>query len=481
LGWEGSEQVTDLERLWIDCAEALRSQVSEATWRTWFAAVTAASMDNDRLVLGVPSPIVRDRLESRYLELIEETVADTLGAAYDVVLEVQVRDEAIIQPPVELLDPDVEIPVTVEEVEVDVPEAMSPYGVPYAPAPRDPESAALNPRYTFEAFVTGASNRFAHAATLSVAERPAKSWNPLFIYGGPGLGKTHLLHAIGHFVHENYPQYRLRYASAETFTNEFIDALRSNTANQFKRRYRECDVLLIDDIQFMEGKESTKEEFFHTFNALHGASRQIVITSDRPPKSLAALEDRLRSRFEWGLVTDVQPPELETRIAILRKKAEREPVPVPDEVLEFIASNVRDNIRILEGALIRVTAFASLNHQQLDETLAQQVLHDLFAGDQPQQITANAILDATCKIFGFGLEELCGPNRRRPLVTARQIAMYVMRELTDFSYPAIAREFGGRDHTTVIHAVEKIGNQMKERRAIYDQVNELIGVIKRGS
>jgi len=473
--------VTDLERLWIDCVGALRSQISEATWRMWFAGVQPVSMDNERLVLAVSTPMVRDHIEGRYIELIEKTVADTLGATYDVVLGVGHQAE--------LGGPDVEdAPGAAEpdgsaEVEVEddpAPEAMSPYGVPYAPAPRDPESAALNPRYTFEAFVTGSSNRFAHAATLSVAERPAKSWNPLFIYGGPGLGKTHLLHAIGHFVQENYPQYRLRYASAETFTNEFIDALRSNTANQFKRRYRECDVLLIDDIQFMEGKESTKEEFFHTFNALHGASRQIVITSDRPPKSLAALEDRLRSRFEWGLVTDVQPPELETRIAILRKKAERELVPVPDEVLEFIASNVRDNIRILEGALIRVTAFASLNREQLDESLARQVLRDLFAGDQPQQITAKAILDATAKTFGFTLDELCGPNRRRPLVTARQIAMYVMRELTDFSYPAIAREFGGRDHTTVIHAVEKIGNQMKERRPIFDQVNELIAVIKRG-
>ena len=342
------------------------------------------------------------------------------------------------------------------------------------------DAGPLNARYTFEAFVTGASNRFAHAAALSVAERPAKSWNPLFIYGGPGLGKTHLLHAIGHFIRVNYPSHRLRYASAETFTNEFIDALRSNRNNQFKRHYRECDVLLIDDIQFMEGKESTKEEFFHTFNTLHSASRQIVITSDRPPKSLTTLEDRLRSRFEWGLVTDVQPPELETRIAILRKKAEREPTPVPDEVLEFIATNVRDNIRILEGALHRVTAFSSLSHEALDEALARHVLQSLFAGDQPQQVTAKTILDATAKMFGFTLDELCGPNRRRPLVTARQIAMYVMRELTDFSYPAITREFGGRDHTTVIHAVEKIGNQMKERRAIYDQVTELMGVITRG-
>ncbi|GAC1589539.1 MAG: hypothetical protein NVS3B21_06240 [Acidimicrobiales bacterium] len=468
--------MTDLERLWTSCADAIREQVSEATWRTWFAGVAPLDLDARRLVLAVPNPMTRDHLESRYLELVERTVAETLGAPYDVVLEVQAAPaqttaaEEATPTPADAVAP----PQAVE------PE-MSRFGVPFKPAPRDPDAAPLNPSYTFDNFVTGSSNRFAHAATLSVAERPAKSWNPLFIYGGPGLGKTHLLHAIGHFVREQYPQYRLRYASAETFTNEFIDALRSNTAGQFKKRYRECDVLLIDDIQFMEGKESTKEEFFHTFNALHGASRQIVITSDRPPKSLAALEDRLRSRFEWGLVTDVQPPELETRIAILRKKAEREPVPVPDEVLEFIATNVRDNIRMLEGALIRVTAFASLNREVLDETLARQVLHELFAGDQPQQITPKIILDATSKTFGFSLEELCGPNRRRPLVTARQIAMYVMRELTDFSYPAIAREFGGRDHTTVIHAVEKIGDQMKERRAIFDQVTELMSVIKKSS
>ena len=366
--------MSELERLWTECAEALRLQVSEATWRTWFAGLTPISLDGERLVLAAPNGIVRDRLESRYRELVTETVTDTLGTPHDVTLEVLASS-----PPA---------PLTVEELQARAREEdMQPDRARFSPVAPDADSGPLNARYTFEAFVIGASNRFAHAAALSVAERPAKSWNPLFIYGGPGLGKTHLLHAIGHFVRAHYPAYRVRYASAETFTNEFIDALRSNRTNHFKRHYRECEVLLIDDIQFMEGKESTKEEFFHTFNTLHSASRQIVITSDRPPKSLTTLEDRLRSRFEWGLVTDVQPPELETRIAILRKKAEREPTPVPDEVLEFIATNVRDNIRILEGALIRVTAFASLNRAQLDEDLAHKVLADLLAGDQPQQIT----------------------------------------------------------------------------------------------
>jgi len=462
--------VSDLERLWTECAEALRVQVSDATWRTWFSSVAPVSLDNERLVLGVPNTIVRDLLETRYRRLVTDTVTDTMGAPYDVSLEVR----GGVPPSPTVADVVSELGVTARQA------ASPPVDDGFAHL-GDNDAGPLNARYTFEAFVIGASNRFAHAAALSVAERPAKSWNPLFIYGGAGLGKTHLLHAIGHFVRAHYPHYRVRYASAETFTNEFIDALRSNRTNHFKRHYRECDVLLIDDIQFMEGKESTKEEFFHTFNTLHSASRQIVITSDRPPKSLTTLEDRLRSRFEWGLVTDVQPPELETRIAILRKKAEREPTPVPDEVLEFIATNVRDNIRILEGALIRVTAFASLNQAQLDESLAHQVLADLLAGDQPQQITPKVILDATSRTFGFSIEDLCGPNRRRPLVTARQIAMYVMRELTDFSYPAIAREFGGRDHTTVIHAVDKIGDQMKERRAIFDQVQELMSVIKRGS
>ena len=326
----------------------------------------------------------------------------------------------------------------------------------------------------------GDSNRFAHAASLSVAETPARSYNPLFIQGDSGLGKTHLLHAIGNYVRENFPSRHVRYVSTETFLNEFVDAIRTNTTTAFKRRYRECDVLLVDDIQFIEGKERFQEEFFHTFNSLHGASKQIVITSDRPPRSIATLEDRLRSRFMSGLVADIQPPELETRLAILRKKAEGERATVPHEVLEFIAANVTTNIRELEGALIRVTAYATLNKQPLNRETAELVLSDILAGNQPRQITPKVILDATADAFGFSVEDICGTSRRRPLVTARQVGMYVFREVTDFSYPAIAKEFGGRDHTTVIHAVEKITALMKERRQIYDQVTNLVQRVRTG-
>jgi len=336
----------------------------------------------------------------------------------------------------------------------------------------------LNPKYTFETFVTGASNRFAHAAALRVAETPAKSYNPLFIYGAAGLGKTHLLHGIGHYVLQNYAHHEVRYVSTETFLNEYVDAIRTNTTASFKRRYRDIDVLLIDDIQFMEGKEGLQEEFFHTFNSLHGANRQIVISSDRQPDAIPTLEDRLRGRFKWGLITDIQPPDLETRLAILRNKAERDGSDVPNDVLEFIATNITNNIRELEGALIRVSAFSSLNRESLTAAMAERVLADLLVDRQPRAITPQLILNTTAEMFNFRVDELQGKSRHRPLVTARQIAMYVFRELTDLSYPAIAREFGGRDHTTVIHAVEKITTLMKERQQIYDQVNELIQRIK---
>ncbi|MEV3873137.1 chromosomal replication initiator protein DnaA [Streptomyces sp. NPDC049906] len=343
-------------------------------------------------------------------------------------------------------------------------------------------TARLNPKYLFDTFVIGASNRFAHAAAVAVAEAPAKAYNPLFIYGESGLGKTHLLHAIGHYARSLYPGTRVRYVSSEEFTNEFINSIRDGKGDSFRKRYREMDILLVDDIQFLADKESTQEEFFHTFNTLHNANKQIVLSSDRPPKQLVTLEDRLRNRFEWGLLTDVQPPELETRIAILRKKAVQEQLNAPPEVLEFIASRISRNIRELEGALIRVTAFASLNRQPVDLGLTEIVLKDLIPGgeDSAPEITATAIMAATADYFGLTVDDLCGSSRSRVLVTARQIAMYLCRELTDLSLPKIGAQFGGRDHTTVMHADRKIRALMAERRSIYNQVTELTNRIKNG-
>ncbi|MET8408526.1 chromosomal replication initiator protein DnaA [Streptomyces sp. NPDC005195] len=361
--------------------------------------------------------------------------------------------------------------------------APGPLAAKPAPAsgPGEP-TARLNPKYLFDTFVIGASNRFAHAAAVAVAEAPAKAYNPLFIYGESGLGKTHLLHAIGHYARSLYPGTRVRYVSSEEFTNEFINSIRDGKGDSFRKRYREMDILLVDDIQFLADKESTQEEFFHTFNTLHNANKQIVLSSDRPPKQLVTLEDRLRNRFEWGLITDVQPPELETRIAILRKKAVQEQLNAPPEVLEFIASRISRNIRELEGALIRVTAFASLNRQPVDLGLTEIVLKDLIPGgeDSAPEITAPAIMAATADYFGLTVDDLCGSSRSRVLVTARQIAMYLCRELTDLSLPKIGAQFGGRDHTTVMHADRKIRALMAERRSIYNQVTELTNRIKNG-
>ncbi len=348
-----------------------------------------------------------------------------------------------------------------------------------SPEPRrQAEPSRLNPKYIFETFVIGASNRFAHAAAVAVAEAPAKAYNPLFIYGDSGLGKTHLLHAIGHYAYNLYPHVRVRYVNSEEFTNDFINSIGEGKAGAFQRRYRDVDVLLIDDIQFLQGKEQTMEEFFHTFNALHNANKQVVITSDLPPKQLAGFEARLRSRFEWGLITDVQPPDLETRIAILRKKASRENLAAPNDVLSYIASKISSNIRELEGALIRVTAFANLNRQQVDLALAEIVLKDLITDDEPQEITPAVVIAQTAGYFGLTIDDLCGTSRSRVLVTARQIAMYLCRELTDLSLPKIGQQFGGRDHTTVMHANRKIADQMAERRSTYNQVTELTSRIK---
>lgn len=341
------------------------------------------------------------------------------------------------------------------------------------------ENSRLNPKYIFETFVIGASNRFAHAAAVAVAEAPAKAYNPLFIYGESGLGKTHLLHAIGHYAQNLYPGVQVRYVNSEEFTNDFINSIRDDKAQAFQRRHRDVDVLLIDDIQFLSNKVQTQEEFFHTFNTLHNASKQVVITSDLPPKQLSGFEDRMRSRFEWGLITDVQPPDLETRIAILRKKAIGERLEVPEDVNEYIASKISSNIRELEGALIRVTAFASLNRQPVDMQLADIVLRDLIPNEETPEITAAAIMGQTASYFSVTLEDLCGTSRSRTLVTARQIAMYLCRELTELSLPKIGQHFGGRDHTTVMHAERKIKQQMAERRSTYNQVTELTNRIKK--
>jgi len=455
--------------LWTTCSANIRAQVSDAVWQSTFNDARAVSMDDQSLVLTVPNTIVKERIEGRYIGLVRDALAEAEADEVDMVIEVS--PDADASDVVDALLPDIGLP-DIASME-DLVDRGGPMVI-------DLTSAQLNPRYTFDTFVTGASNRFAQAASLAVAETPARSYNPLFIYGDAGLGKTHLLQAIGHYVLENYPESKVRYVSTETFLNEFVDAIRANTRIAFKRRYREIDVLLVDDIQFIEGKEGLQEEFFHTFNTLHQANRQIVISSDRPPDSISTLEDRLRSRFKMGLITDIQPPDLETRLAILRKKADNSSITVPPEVLEFIASHITDNIRELEGALIRVCAYASLTDKALSNELAEEVLHDIVNSDEPRAITPDLILDAVSRKFNFTIDEIKGARRHRPLVTARQIAMYVFREQTELSYPAIAREFGGRDHTTVIHAVDKIGTLMAERRQIYDQVTDLIQTIKTG-
>jgi len=470
--------VNDKNDLWKRCGDTLREQVSDATWRTWLQGLSPEAYDGDLLVLSAPSSLVRERVENRFLGLI--AAAATEVASQQVKVRLDVGPMAVADPLAltSLLDEDHTTPNSSNSQD----QTDNRLGrTSNRRTSSDADVGSLDSRYTFDRFVIGSSNRFAHAAALAVAEMPAKSYNPLFIHGDAGLGKTHLLHAIGNYVRENFAGRRVRYVSTETFLNEFVDAIRSNTTTAFKRRYRECDVLLIDDVQFMENKEALQEEFFHTFNHLYGASRQVVLTSDRPPKNIATLEDRLRSRFLSGLITDVQPPELETRLAILQKKLEGEPSHVPHEVLEFIASNVTDNIRELEGALIRVTAFGSLNNKQLTRELAEHVLSDIVNAGHPRVITPAQILEITAETFGFSIEDLCGPSRRRPLVIARQIGMYLFRDLTDYSYPAIAKEFGGRDHTTVMHAVVKIQSLMKERHQIFDQVNDLIVRIRSGA
>ena len=425
------------------------------------------SDDGTNLLVAAPNAFAKDVLESRLRIVVNEVLTRELGEKTNIAVMI---DENI-----ELAD--LPAPSVVVESAFVATSAKT-LGRDASGSPKSEEPSQLNPRYIFETFVIGASNRFAHAAAVAVAEAPAKAYNPLFIYGDSGLGKTHLLHAIGAYAKELYGNVRVRYVSSEEFTNDFINSIRDDKASAFQRRYRDLDILLVDDIQFLENKERTQEEFFHTFNTLYNANKQIVISSDRPPKQLTTLEDRLRSRFEWGLITDIQPPELETRIAILRKKAAQDKLNAPDDVLEFIASKISTNIRELEGALIRVTAFASLNRQSVDMSLAEIVLKDLIPNESNPEITGATIMAQTAAYFSLTIDDLCGTSRSRVLVNARQIAMYLCRELTELSLPKIGQTFGGRDHTTVMHADRKIRQLMAERRSIYNQVNELTTRIK---
>ncbi len=468
--------MSDAETVWSGCATLLRDQVSSVVWSSSFQNVEPVSFDGHTLVLGFPSSVVRDRVHDRYLGLVKANLAE-LGH-----IDVHVALEARPPSPQELPLFDELADIRTGSTAESLPARAGTNRNRAASGSMGDQSgggATLNERYTFDAFVTGASNRFAHAAALRVAETPARSYNPLFIYGDAGLGKTHLLQGIGNYVLENYPNYRVRYVTSEQFLSEFVDSIRAGTNEQFKRRFRDIDVLLVDDIQFFEGKKETQEEFFHTFNHLHTSNRQIVLSSDRPPDAIPTLEDRLRTRFVMGLLTDIQPPDLETRLAILRKKAEDEVSPVPDEVLEFIAASINDNnIRSLEGALTRLTAWASLNAERITSEQAAEILKDLVSEREARPITPQTILDSTAEYFGYTVEELIGRSRTRPLTTARHVGMYLFRELTDLSFPNIAKMFGGRDHTTVIHAVERIKVQMKERRQVFQQVTELIQQLK---
>jgi chromosomal replication initiator protein len=437
---------------------------SDASTRGWLQGMQPVTMHDSLVILAVPNEFTRDRVETRLRPLIENQLSQFYSRPIRVAIDVDPTLGAGIAEP------------ALDEEPIESPQQPSPSQS--RPAGGRPGGDRLNPKYSFETFVIGNSNRFAHAAAVAVAEAPGKAYNPLMIYGDSGLGKTHLLHAVGHYIRNYYDRVRVKYVSTEELTNDFINSVSENRTAEFRRQYRDVDVLLIDDIQFLEGKIQTQEEFFHTFNTLHTAQKQIVLTSDRPPKGLEALEPRLRSRFEWGLMTDIQPPDLETRIAILRKKAAAERLTAGPDVLEFIASKIQTNIRELEGALIRVTAFASLNRQEVDLALAEVVLRDLIPNGAETQISSTAIMTHTADYFGMTVEELCGQSRTHVLVTARQIAMYLCRELTDLSLPKIGQLFGGRDHTTVMHADRKIRQLLRERRSVFNQITELTNRIK---
>jgi len=454
---------TRADDLWNAIAGRLRDTLTETTYDTWFGQARPHSYSGDRLVVEVPNDFTRDWIEGHFLDLVARAAGETVTK--DAVVTFAVSQRPASRPPSQ--SPPPEAPLPVREADVSFPE---------------PTDVELNSKYTFDVFVIGSSNRFAHAAALAVAEAPAQAYNPLFIYGGTGLGKTHLLQAIGQYVRQHSRRLTTRYVTSESFMNEFIDAVRDRGARieGFKRRYRNYDVLLVDDIQFIEGKERIQEEFFHTFNSLYEGGAQIVISSDRPPREIATLEERLRSRFEWGLLTDIQAPDLETRIAILRKRVDTEGIAITNpEVLTFIAGRVSSNIRELEGALTRVVAFSSLTDRPLTVELAEDVLKDVYPqGDAAPEVTIARIQEAVIHRFGVTMDELVSPRRSQAVAYPRQVAMYLSRELTDASLPMIGKEFGGRDHTTVIHAKDKIGRLIREDRSVYNLVQELTARIK---
>jgi chromosomal replication initiator protein len=449
---EHSSELT-AEGLWLDVSARLRGALNHTTFRNWFSEVGAVRVDDDAFVLAVPNDFTREWIEGHFLELIRAAVKDATGGERLVRLVVEAAATRVPPP--------------------------APALAPTASGPPRAESGGINPKYTFDSFVIGSSNRFAHAAALAVAEAPAQAYNPLFIYGHTGLGKTHLLHAVANYVGQHSADMTVRYVTSETFVNDFINSLRDKRIEGFKQRYRTYDVLLIDDVQFFEHKERIQEEFFHTFNSLHEAGRQIVMSSDRPPRDIATLEDRLRSRFEWGLITDIQPPDLETRIAILRRKVKYDGINVDDpEVLTFVASRVSTNIRELEGALTRVVAFSSLTGRRMDVGLAQDVLRDVFPQGEAAAVSIDRIQELVCERFSVSMGELTGDRRSQNIVYPRQVAMYLARELTDSSLPKIGRQFGGRDHTTVIHATSKIARLIVQDRSVYNLVQELTARIK---
>ncbi|GAA5416562.1 chromosomal replication initiator protein DnaA [Paraliobacillus ryukyuensis] len=440
----------NIEELWTSTLTKIKEKVSKPSYDTWLKNTSAESITEDTLIVSAPNEFARDWLESRYTQLISDALFEVTGAK---------------------LQTKFVIPETENPLEENPPTKKIP-----AIKPTDTNGSTktmLNDKYTFNTFVIGSGNRFAHAASLAVAEAPAKAYNPLFIYGGVGLGKTHLMHAIGHYVLDHNPAAKVVYLTSEKFTNEFINSIRDNTAENFRNKYRSIDVLLIDDIQFLAGKEQTQEEFFHTFNTLHEESKQIIISSDRPPKEIPTLEDRLRSRFEWGLITDITPPDLETRIAILRKKAKAEGLDIPNEVMLYIANQIDTNIRELEGALIRVVAYSSLINKDIDASLAAEALKDIIPNSRPKVITIASIQEVIAEKYNIKLEEFAAKKRTKSVAFPRQIAMYLSRELTDYSLPKIGEEFGGRDHTTVIHAHEKISKMLTQDELLTQDIDEI--------